>query len=209
MDPLEEVKLYGPKKFIYISSLLSNEEREQLRLTLLHNVDVFAWRHSDMVGISPMVASHKLNILPIAKPVRQRVRQFHLDRHQIIKTKVENLLTVGFIREVKYPKWLANVVVVPKKGGKWCVCIDYTDLNEACPKDSFPLPHIDQIMDATAEHGILSFMDAFSGYHQIFMHPLDAEKTAFITPHELYCYNVMSLSFGLKNVGETYQRLVT
>ena len=120
-----------------------------------------------MVGISPTVASHKLNILPTAKPVRQRVRQFHPDRHQIIKTKVDNLLVAGFIREVKYPEWLVNVVVVPKKGGKLHVCVDYTYLNEACPKDSFPLPRIDQIVDATVRHGILSFLDSFSRYHQI------------------------------------------
>ena len=85
--------------------------------------------------------------------------------------------------------------------------MDYTYLNEACPKDSFPLPWIDQIVDASAWHGMLSFLDAFSGYHQIPMHLSDAEKTAFITPHGLLCYNVML--FGLKNVGETYQRLVT
>ena len=112
-----------------------------------------------MVGISPTVASHKPNVLPTAKPVRQRVWRFHLDRRQIIQTKIDNLLARRFIREVKYPEWLANVVVVPKKGGKWRVCVDYTDLNEACPKDSFPLPRIDQIVDATVGHGILSFLD--------------------------------------------------
>ena len=108
---------------------------------------------------------------------------------------------------MKYAEWLANVVVVPNKGGKWQVCVDYIDLNEACPKDSFPLPHIDQIVDAAAGHKIILFLDAFSGYHQILMHPPDAEKTTFIIPHELYCYDVMP--FGLKNVGETYQRLMT
>ena len=89
----------------------------------------------------------------------------------------------------------------PKKGGKWRVCVDYMDLNEACPKDSFPLPQIDQIIDASARHRMLSFLDAFSGYHQIPMHLPDVEKTAFITQHGLYCYNVMS--FGLKNVEAT------
>ena len=108
---------------------------------------------------------------------------------------------------MKYPEWLAIVVVVPKKGGKWRVCVDYTDLNEASPKDSFPLPRIDQIVDVAAGHGILSFLDAFFEYHQIPMHPLDVEKRTFITPHELYVYNVMP--FGLKKVGATYQRLVT
>ena len=120
---------------------------------------------------------------------------------------MDNLLAAGFIREVKYPEWLTNVVVVLKKCGKWRVCVDYTNLNEACPKDSFPLTHIDQIMDATSGHGILSFLDAFFGYHQIPMHLPDVEKTTFITPYGLYCYNVMS--FGLKNTGVTYQRMVT
>ena len=99
------------------------------------------------------------------------------------------------------------MVVVPKKGGKWRVCVDYTNLNDACPKDSFPLPCIDHIVDASVGHGMLTFLDAFSGYHKIPMYSSDAEKTAFITSHGLFCYNVMS--FGLKNVRATYQRLVT
>ena len=127
--------------------------------------------------------------------------------HQIIQTEVDNLLRASFIKEVKYPEWLANVVVVSKKGGKWRVCVDYTDLNEACPKNSFPLSRIDQIVDAATGHGTLSVLDAFSIYHQIPMHPPNVEKTTFITLHMLYCYNVMP--FGLKNVEATYQRLVT
>ena len=160
-----------------------------------------------MTGINPTHASHRLNVAPSAKPVRQKVRRFHPNRHLIIQTEVDNFLQNGFIKAVKYPEWLANVVVVLKKGNKWRVCVDYTDLNDACPKDSFPLPRIDQIVDASVGHGMLSFLDAFSGYHQIPMHPSDVEKTSFITPHGLYCYNVMP--FGLKNVGATYQRLVT
>ena len=150
-----------------------------------------------------MNTSHKSNILPSVRPIRQKVICFHPDRHQIIQAKVDNLLKAGFIRKVKYLEWLANVVVVPKKGGKWWVCVDYTDLNDACPKDSFPLPCIDQIVDASAGHGMLSFLDAFSGYHHIPMYPPDVEKTSFITPHGLFCYNVMP--FGLKNAGATYQ----
>ena len=160
-----------------------------------------------MIRISPTHASHRLNVAPSAKPVRQKVRRFNPDRHLVIQTEVDNLMRNGFIRAIKYPEWMANMVVVLKKGNKWRVCVDYTDLNDACPKDSFPLPRIDQIVDASAGHRILSFLDAFSRYHQIPMHPPDAEKTSFITPHELYYYNVMP--FGLKNVGATYQRLVT
>ena len=191
VDPLESILIGGPGKYTYVSSLLTEEERAQLQQTLQANIDVFAWTHSDMIGICPMHASHKLNVVSFSRLVKKRVRRSHLDRHQIIQAKVDNLLKVGFIREVKYPEWLANVVVVPKKGGKWRVCVDYTDLNDACPKDSFPLPHIDQIIDASTWHGMLSFLDAFSGYHQIPMHPPDAEKTYFITPHRLFCYNVM------------------
>ncbi|KAJ0927102.1 putative nucleotidyltransferase, Ribonuclease H [Helianthus annuus] len=110
------------------------------------------------------------------------------------------------IREVKYPKWLANVVVVQKKNGKWRVCVDFTDLNKACPKDPFPLPHIDSVVDATAGHELLTFMDASSGFQQIQMEPSDQEDTAFMTPTGLYCY--IAMPFGLRNAGATYQRLV-
>ncbi|XP_019081057.1 RNA-directed DNA polymerase homolog [Vitis vinifera] len=160
-----------------------------------------------MTGIHPSVTSHKLNILPSSRPVRQKVRRFHSDKQKIIQDEVDKLLEAGFIREVEYPNWLANVVVVPKKEGKWRVCVDYTNLNNACPKDSFPLPQIDQIVDSTVGQGMLSFLDAFSRYHQIPMAFTDEEKTAFITPYGLYCYKVML--FGLKNVGATYQRLMT
>ena len=142
MDPLESILLGGPGKHIYVSSLLSEEEKEQLRQVLLSNIDVFAWTHSDMTNINPMHASHKLNVIPSARPVMHKVRRFHPNRYQIIQAEVDNLLDARFIREIKYPEWLANVVVVPKKEGKRRVCVDYTDLNDACPKDSFPLPHI-------------------------------------------------------------------
>ena len=126
-----------------------------------------------------MHASHRLNVTPSAKSVRQKVRRFHPYRHLVIQTKVDNLLQNGFIITVKYPEWLSNVVVVPKKGNKWRVCVDYMDLNDSCPKCSFPLPRIDQIVDALARHDMLSFLDAFSGYHQIPMHPPGCGKNIF------------------------------
>ena len=118
---------------------------------------MFALSHSDMVRINPTMASHKLNIVSTAKPMRQKVRHFHSDCHQIIQTEVDNLLRAGFIREVKYPEWLANVVVVLKKGGKWRVCINYTDLNEVCPKDSFPLPQYIKLSTPQLDTGYCHF----------------------------------------------------
>ena len=156
-----------------------------------------------MPGIDPEVTTHRLNVDPSHKPVKQKRRKLGIERNKIINDEVRKLIEAGFIKEVQYPDWLANVVIVKKKNGKWRVCIDFTDLNKACPKDSFPLPHIDRLVDATAGHELLSFMDAFSRYNQILMHPDDQEKTAFITERGIYCYKVMP--FGLKNAGATYQ----
>uniref|UniRef100_A0A2N9GP39 Uncharacterized protein n=1 Tax=Fagus sylvatica TaxID=28930 RepID=A0A2N9GP39_FAGSY len=150
--------------------------------------------------------SAKLNVDPSIRPIKQKRRVFAPDRNQAISDEVEKLLTAGFIREVFYPDWLANVVMVKKANGKWRMCVDFTDLNKACPKDSFPLPRIDQLVDSTAGHRLLTFMDAFSGYNQIMMDDTDQEKTSFITSKGLFCYKVMP--FGLKNAGATYQRLM-
>ena len=106
-----------------------------------------------------------------------------------------------------YPEWLANTVVVKKKSGKWRVCVDFTDLNMACPKDPFPMPWIDQLVDATVGHPRMSFLDAFQGYHQIPLALGDQEKTTFVTPIGNYHYKVMP--FSLKNAGSTYQKMMT
>ncbi len=108
---------------------------------------------------------------------------------------------------VTYPEWLANIVPVPKKDGKVRVCVNYRDLNRANTKDDFPLPHIDVLVDSTANNAMYSFMDGFSGYNQILMNIEDKVKTIFITLWGVYCYTVMP--FGLKNVGATYQRMAT
>lgn len=120
--------------------------------------------------------------------------------------EVCKLLEVGFIREVKYTTWLANMVMVKKSNGKWRMCTDFTDLNKACPKDNYPLPNIDALVDGVSGFEVLNFLDAYSGYNQIPIYRPNIEKTMFITERETYCYDVMSL--GLKNVGATYQRLM-
>ena len=159
-----------------------------------------------MTGIDPNTVMHKLQVDPNFSPVKQKRRKFAPERNKVINEEIQKLIDIGSVREVNYPDWLANVVVVRKKNGKWRICIDFTDLNKACPKDSFPLPHIDMLVDATAGHELLSFMDAFSGYNQILMHPDDQEKTSFITERGTFRYKV--IPFGLKNAGATYQRLV-
>ena len=116
------------------------------------------------------------------------------------------MLEADFIRDVYYPDWLASVVMVKKANGKWRMCVDFTDLNKACPKDSYLFPRIDTLVDSTARNQLLSFMDAFLSYNQIKMEKTDQEKTSFMTSQGLLCYKVMP--FGLKNAGATYQRLM-
>jgi hypothetical protein len=205
-EDLVEVAIDVPDRIVKIGSQLSEELKTELSEFLKKNVDVFAWSHEDMPGIDPAIISHKLNIEPAAKPVKQKKRNFAPEGNRAIAEEVDKLMEADFIREVHYPDWLANVVMVKKSTGKWRMCVDFTDLNKACPKDSFPLPRIDLLVDSTSGHNLLSFMDAFLGYNQIRMHEFDQEATSFITDRGLYCYKVMP--FGLKNAGVTYQRLV-
>ena len=155
-----------------------------------------------MPGIDLNVITHRLNVHPSSKPIRQKKRVFAPERDNAIKEEVQKLTTAQFIREVYYPDWLANVVMVKKTNGKWRMCGDFTDLNKVCPKDSYPLPRINQLIDSTTGHRLLSFMDAFSSYNQIKMDKENQEKTSFITSQGLFCYKVMP--FGLKNTGATY-----
>ena len=159
-----------------------------------------------MGGIDLTVITHRLNVSPSFKPVKQKRRSFAPERHKAINEEVGKLLQANVIRDVEYPEWLANVVLVKKENAKWRICIDFTDINRAYPKDNFPLPRIDLIVDATSSHELLSFMDAFSGYNLISMDPNDQEKTSFVTGQGTYCYRVMP--FELENAGATYQRLV-
>ena len=206
-EELEPISLDDdPEHLTYIGSKLAEDLKRLLTQFLRQNRDVFAWKQADMGGIDPTVITHRLNTSLSFKPIKQKRRSFAPERQKAINEEVDKLLQSGAIKEVEYPEWLANVVLVKKANGKWRLCIDFTDINKACPKDGFPLPRIDLIVDATAGHELLSFMDAFSGYNQISMDPNDQEKTSFVTAQGTYCYRVMP--FGLKNAGATYQRLV-
>ena len=172
------------------------------------NINAFAWQNSNMIGVDLEVAIHHLSIKLSSRPVRHKIRRFHpQQQQQIIREKATWILEVGSIWEIQYPEWLAYIVVVQKKNGKWKVCVDYFDLNEVCPKDCFPLPWIDQIVYATMGHKLLSFMDTYSRYNQIPMYSPDSEKTTFIIGDDIYYFNV--IPFSLKNTRATYQCMVT
>jgi hypothetical protein len=159
-ESLKEVSV-GEGRVLQIGTCLDNEIREGLVNFLHRNIEVFAWSHEDMLGINPEEIVHVLNVDPDVKPVKQKRRKFAPERVKAITVEVEKLLKAQFIEEVYYPDWLANVVLVKKSNGKWRMCVDFTDLNKACPKDSFPFPRIDALVDFTFEYELLSFMDAF------------------------------------------------
>jgi hypothetical protein len=168
------------------------------------NVNIFAWSPSDMPSIPREVAEHALEIRAGSKPVKQRLCRFNEEKRRVIDEEIHKLLEAEFIKEVRHLEWLANPILVKKKSGKWRMCVDYTSLNKACLKVPFPLPRIDQIVDSTAGCETLSFLDAYSGYHQIKMKKSDQLTTSFITPFGMYCY--VTMPFGLWNAGTTYQQ---
>ncbi|KAL0402075.1 UNVERIFIED_CONTAM: hypothetical protein Slati_4237400 [Sesamum latifolium] len=116
---------------------------------------------------------HSLNVDPTFPPVKQKKRHFRPEKDKIIQEEVSKLLSVGHIKKIQFPEWLSNVVLVPKLGNKWRMCIDFRDIHKACPKDFYALPRIDQLVDSTSSHELLSLMDASQGYHQIMLNPDD------------------------------------
>ncbi|KAK2455577.1 hypothetical protein QL285_003015 [Trifolium repens] len=170
-----------PSKGIKIGADLPDLVKRQLEACLKENAELFAWSAAEMPGIDPKVACHQLTIDPKARAVAQRRRKQSPEKAKAAEKAVKDLLEANFISESKYTTWLSNVVLVEKSNGKWRMCVDYTDLNRACPKDAYPLPSIDKLVDNLSRFKLLSFMDAYSGYNQIKMAEIDKKKTAFMT----------------------------
>lgn len=212
MSPVEESVIVNigsdsDVKEVHVGSSLSHDEQSSFIALLKEYVDVFAWSYADMLGVDREIAEHRILLYPDSKPKQQKLRRMKPELSLKVKEEIQKQLNAGFIQPIKHPDWLANIVVVPKKNGKIRVCIDFRDLNAASPKDCFPLPHIDLLVDNTAGHAMFSFVDGLSGYNQIMMAVGDMSKTSFITPWGTFCYRAMP--FGLKNAGATYQRAAT
>ena len=170
-------------------------------------VDVFAWTYDEIPDLDPRLVVHFLNIDPRIKLIIQPARVFLTEVEAQITQEVKKLLAEGFIKPIQHPQWLSNIVLVKKKNSQIRCCVDFCDLDKACPKDEFPLPNIDLLVDLATGSSMFSFMDRYNGYNQIKMATKDAEKTAFRAPIGNFYYIVMP--FGLKNAGATYQRTMT
>src|SRR3954466_7293204 len=196
-----------PEKTVRVYAHLPEEQATALITFLREEWKIFSWCPADMPGIPLEFAEHAVHIKPNTKPVKQAMQRFSEPKRRAIGEEVNRLLDAQFIQETKKATWVANPVLVPKKDTDVLrMCVDYGPVNKHFPKDHFPLPRIDQIIDSTAGCDLISFLDAYSGYNQIRMKEEDEEHTSFITPYGVFYYKTMP--FGLKNAGATYQRMM-
>ncbi|GJR64150.1 reverse transcriptase domain-containing protein [Tanacetum coccineum] len=195
-----------PEQTVMIGGSLSEKGRMELCNLLKDNLDVFAWKPADMIGVPISIAKHRPNIREGCQPITQKRRGHAPDRNKAIQEEVAKLVEAKIMREVHYRGWLSNPVMVKKHDGSWRMCVDFTYLNKSCPKDFYPLPEIDWKVESLCGYPFKCFLDAYKGYHQIQMAEEDEEKTAFHTNQGVFYYTKMS--FGLKNARATYQRLV-
>ncbi|GJR88126.1 reverse transcriptase domain-containing protein [Tanacetum coccineum] len=199
---------------IPIGKQLPTSTKMKLRGFLRANADVFAWTSAHMTGIprtimiggKPFNTEHQLNEFKHIKTVKQKRRSLALERNEEIRIQVEELVKNNILQEVKYQTWVSNPVIVKKANKRWKLCVDFTDINKACPKDYHPLPITDQKIEDICKFCLKCFLDAYKGYHQIQMVKGDEEKTAFFTRERVFCYK--RLPFGLKNTGATYHKLI-
>jgi len=173
---------------------------------LYENKEAFAWNYTDMKGISPELCTHHIYIKEGARPVCQPQRRMNPNLREIVKEELQKLLNAGFIYPISNSEWVSPLVIVPKKNGKWRVCVDYRALNKATQKDHFHLPFINHVLDSLSLKKLFFFLDGSSGYNQIRIAPQDQDKTTFTSPWGTFSYRV--LPFGLCNAPVTFQRAV-
>ena len=169
-------------KMLKVGAQFSLEEMGEYRQLFIKFRDIFAWSYEDLKGVPPSVAMHSISLVPGAIPRRQKERRMNPQLHLLVKAELEKLLKAGFIMSVTTTTWVSPMVLVKKKNGKLRVCVDYRILKASTIKDRFPVPFIHTILEEVASHEMYSFMDGFSGYHQVSIHPEDWHKTAFTNP---------------------------
>ncbi|CAL2256534.1 unnamed protein product [Prunus armeniaca] len=208
-DPLQEINLGTEEdpRPTFISALLKEPLKNELVALLQEFKDCFAWHYHEMPGLDRELVEHKLPIKEGYLPVKQARRRMSMDTELKVKEEIERLLKAGFIRPAIYADWLANIVpVLKRKTGAVRICVDYRNLNEASPKDEYPMPMADMLVDGAAHNQMLSFMNGNAGYNQIMMAEEDIHKTAFMCPGHIGAFEYTVMPFGLRNAGATYQR---
>ncbi|GKD35979.1 reverse transcriptase domain-containing protein, partial [Tanacetum coccineum] len=183
--PMECAMISGPSTQHPMTSQVL-EEKIKVAIHPEQNFDIFAWMPADMTGIPRHMAEHRLNVQEGCPPFRQKKRGQAPERHKAIQKEVEKLVDAEIMKEVHYHSWLSNLVMVKKHDGSWQMCVDFKDLNKACPQDGYPLPEIDWKVESLCGYPLKCFLDAYKGYHQIKMAEEDEEKIAFITSQGIF-----------------------
>jgi hypothetical protein len=190
-----------------VNKTLEIDPRNEMIGLLKEYLDCFAWNYTEMTGLSREIVEHRLPIKSIFRPFKQKARTFRPDLLPRIKDEIHRLLEANFIRPCRYAESVSNIVPVEKKeSGKLRVCIDFHNLNRATPKDEYPMPIADTLINNAPGNRIISFLDGNAGYNQIFMAKEDASKMAFICLGFIGLFEWVAMTFGLKNAGATYQR---
>jgi hypothetical protein len=208
-DPLEEVDINNgavPRP-IFVNKNLNVDYKAKLIELLREYVDYFAWSYSEMSGLSRKLVEHRLPIKDGFRPYKQPMRRFNPVIYYHVKEEVNRLLEANFIRLCRYADWISNIVLVEKKGpGKIHICIDFHNLNRATPKDEYPMPIADMLVNDSSGHKVISFLDGNVRYNQIFMGEEDMHKMTFRCSGFVGLFEWVVMTFGLKNTGATYQR---
>jgi hypothetical protein len=205
-----------------ISDKISQEETLRLITVLEKHRSAFGYSLQDLKGISPALCTHRIPTDPYIIPSREPQRRLNNAMREVVKKEVLKLLHAEIIYPVPHSEWVSPIQVVPKKGGMivvknekneliphrtvtgWQMCIDYRKLNKVTKKDHFLLPFIDEMLERLVNHSFFCFLDGYSGYHQILIHPDDQSKTTFTCPYRTYAYR--RISFGLCNASTSFQR---
>ena len=210
-DPLEQVDIGDGSvpRPTFVNQNLEADYKFKLIALLKEYVDCFAWSYTEMPGLSRDLVEHRLPIKKGFRPYKQPSRRFNSAINDRIKEEINRLLQAEFIHPCRYTEWVSNIVPVEKKDtGKIRVCIDFRDLNRATPKDEYPMPIADMLINDASGHKVISSLDGNAGYNQIFMAEEDTSKTAFICPGFVGLFEWIVMTFGLKNAGATYQRVM-
>lgn len=207
-DPLQEINIGSESdpRPIFVSQFMAEEDKFGMVDLIKEYSDCFAWSYHEMPGLDRSIVEHHLpikeNFVPHIQPTRRMAPHVTMK----VKEEVDRLLEAKFIRPCQFTDWLSNIVPVTKKNGKIRVCIDFRNLNKASPKDQYPLPVPDMLVDSTSGFEVMSLMDGHSGYNQIFIAEEDVNKTAFRCPGNIGIFEWIVMPFGLINAGATYQR---
>ena len=164
--------------------------------------DIFSWEYSDMKTYDTYIIQHMIPLEKDTIPFKQKLRPISPLLFPVIEKEIKKLLDAKIIIPLRYSKWIANLVIVRKKNGEIRLCVNFRKINKCSKKDNYPLPKMEHLLQRVSRASVMSFLDGFSGYNQVFVHPDDQEQTTFTTPWGTFMH--IKMPFGLMNARDTF-----